>query len=185
MDFMIEELNSANRLCTSCGMCCDGTLFQFVNVGIEDRERAIATGLELHDRRGDSSFDQPCRFFCNSECGIYEKRPPVCVDFRCSLLKKIDCGEIPLDEAYAKVRAVRALQMSLEKFCPDAKSMPLSANEVFKIRCLIDENDLAQRQQNAMFMLLANKFIEIVREYFWAKPKIEPNDDSSASANAQ
>lgn len=168
---MQNEINNANRLCSACGMCCDGTLFQSATVGPSDEALVAATGLTVNNNQGELSFAQPCKFYCQSQCSIYLKRPPVCINYRCRLLKKLDRGEMELDAALAKVKMVRALQAGLADILPDAGTKPVSAAEVLDVRASIDEADPSQRMQHAVFLMLSTKYIGLIRDDFWRRPK--------------
>lgn len=168
---MQKGMNNANQLCSACGMCCDGTLFQSATVGLSDEAQVAATGLIVNNNQGELSFAQPCKFYCQSQCSIYLQRPPVCMSYRCRLLKKLDRGEIELEDALAKVKMVRALQVGLVDILPEAKTKPISAREILDVRGAIDEAEPSQRMQHAVFLMLSTKYIGLIRDDFWRKPK--------------
>ena len=47
MDEHLPEEGRSGGLCTSCGLCCSGVLFDWVPVAEEERERVIELGLEV------------------------------------------------------------------------------------------------------------------------------------------
>ncbi len=89
-------------LCTSCGMCCDGTLFRYVEVA-ED-ERASAEQLfTLHEGEKGPIFHQPCSYNRDYKCMVYDDRPRTCRAFRCKTLSAFQAGEITSSEASRRV----------------------------------------------------------------------------------
>ena len=61
-------MNSAEQLCLACGLCCDGTLFDNVQLGPRDDAPALkALGLPVEVTRGRTPvtlFRQPCAALC-------------------------------------------------------------------------------------------------------------------------
>nr|WP_295927019.1 hypothetical protein [uncultured Dyadobacter sp.] len=102
---MADNENEVSDLCVSCGMCCDGTLFEKGAIRNE-KDRGIADNLEmgtfeLHDKL---FFKMPCCHF-SSCCTIYESlRPNICSDFFCVPLKKYQKGEQTFGDAKQQVQ---------------------------------------------------------------------------------
>lgn len=69
-----------SELCLSCGLCCDGSLFQLVKLQPGESDPRLRLVPE-HE-----AFAQPCSCFAAGACAIYEQRPAACRDFRCRLL---------------------------------------------------------------------------------------------------
>jgi hypothetical protein len=87
-------------ICLKCGFCCDGTLFLRATVKPGDvrpfPEKIDCTVFYEADY---NYFRLPCSYF-SSGCTIYDdRRPLVCGDFRCQLLKDFTDGRINMDEA--------------------------------------------------------------------------------------
>ena len=177
---MTGPMNKANQLCMACGMCCDGTMFKTATVEAEENQQVISTGLIVNEKLGKFSFDQPCKFYCNNQCSIYIQRPPVCTNFRCQLLKKLNKDEISLEVALEKVTMVRALQKGLAELMPNAKHRSITSAEVYEMAATIDQQDISQRKQHAIFLMLATKFIGILTDHFWRK--VKPNSNAEAVA---
>src|SRR5262245_20222594 len=97
------------RLCLSCGLCCDGTLFRDVELQAADdlSRRAMAdvldaTHLNLAQK---SKWPQPCAALCaDLRCQIYADRPSRCRDFECELFKAVASGTFETDEALKVIR---------------------------------------------------------------------------------
>jgi Fe-S-cluster containining protein len=96
-------------LCTSCGLCCNGVLFDWVPVEADERARLEALGLPVVRHEGGHRFAQCCPMFDGTFCTIYAQCPSACRRFRCELLKKVEGGMVELGEARKIV--VRAKRM--------------------------------------------------------------------------
>src|SRR5690242_14190979 len=96
-------------LCTSCGLCCNGVLFDWVPIGDEEAEQVARLGLRLEKEDAETRFSQPCPMFDGCRCTIYADRPARCRAYRCELLKKVEAGEIPLADALRLVAEAKAL----------------------------------------------------------------------------
>ncbi|HEX9932649.1 MAG TPA: YkgJ family cysteine cluster protein [Allosphingosinicella sp.] len=99
----------ASALCVSCGLCCNGVLFTNARAEPHEVPAVEAAGLAVSQVGERLQFALPCRHLDDGSCGIYEQRFTKCRTFRCALLKRLDSGEVRLDEAQATV--TRAKQM--------------------------------------------------------------------------
>ena len=110
------EPKVAERPCSACGMCCDGTLFQEVHLQPEDSVSAVsALGLRLKSRRGSRYFEQPCRAFCGTHCSIYDERPVRCRSFECRQLVLVADGAIDETGALQTIQQARELVRQVEQ----------------------------------------------------------------------
>ncbi|MDP9170069.1 MAG: hypothetical protein M3N54_05600 [Acidobacteriota bacterium] len=78
-------------------------------------EFLVRIGIEpIIDEAGNlTALRQPCHLFTGC-CSIYgQKRPTVCGDFRCELLKAVDQGKYTVAESQQIVRETRALRDAL------------------------------------------------------------------------
>jgi len=90
-------------LCTSCNMCCDGTLFDYVFVTPAERDR-LGGGDDFHQVRGRLGMAQHCaRQGADGRCSAYAIRPQKCIDFNCPLLLRHLAGEVAFEEALEQV----------------------------------------------------------------------------------
>lgn len=101
-----EELGT---LCRTCGMCCDGTLFEYGGLQPGEVSRARKIGLRVIDRG--TAFEQPCAAFDAGGvgCTVYEDRPEACRAFRCRLFERHRVEGGPLAPRLADVAEARAL----------------------------------------------------------------------------
>ena len=97
------------RLCLTCGLCCDGTLFTHVALTDPERER-----LGLRD-----VLRQPCPSLqADKKCCVYEKRPKGCARFVCMLGRALEDGEVSMEEAVARVEQARGLRATIDALVP-------------------------------------------------------------------
>jgi uncharacterized protein len=99
------ELETGDRLCLSCGLCCDGTLFK--SVGIEkddDIEGCKARGIDFRLSENLSMFFQPCAAHKNGCCKIYSYRPIACQKYKCAVLLAFELGRETFASCQNKIR---------------------------------------------------------------------------------
>ena len=114
---MVSAVNLGEQLCLSCGLCCDGTLFDGVQLEPgDDPARLKALGLPVWVARSKpffARFPQPCAAFCQDRtCGIYVHRPAQCRSFECKLFKDAQAGRV---EAVAAVQLIRKARQRADK----------------------------------------------------------------------
>lgn len=103
-----------DRLCTSCGLCCNGTLLGDVELsGPAEAAHLEMLGLDLDDDEiGAELLPLPCAALCELRCSIYTHRPKSCRQFECRLLQDARNGLITLDQSLAEIgRARRQVQL--------------------------------------------------------------------------
>ena len=86
--------NPASQLCMSCGLCCNGSLYDFASLSQAEAAQLTRTGATLGGDAEDPRLRQPCQFLCATLCTIYESRPGACRKFRCEVLSRLESGEI-------------------------------------------------------------------------------------------
>jgi uncharacterized protein len=94
-----------DRLCTRCGLCCDGSLFTDVELaGPAEATTLEAMGLELDEDDAEGTLlPQPCRALTGTRCGIYAHRPGCCRTFECRLLRDVRRGAVDVERAGARI----------------------------------------------------------------------------------
>jgi uncharacterized protein len=109
-----EDLNTISNICVSCGMCCDGTLFNKGTIkGEEDRKTVEKLGMEIIEGNNLVSFKQPCICF-DKVCTIYgQTRPAVCSTFLCDPIKKYENGEQSLENAFKQINSALNLKKEI------------------------------------------------------------------------
>lgn len=106
-----EDLrHAASRLCTACGMCCNGVLFEIVRLQPQDDMRGLERlGMEIYRKKKEPYFKQPCRFLDGCSCTIYTARPTRCRHYECQQLKRLANGEITEADAMVKISEAHEL----------------------------------------------------------------------------
>jgi Fe-S-cluster containining protein len=111
-------------LCQSCGLCCDGSFFDRVDLSAD--EVGAVRRHRLHIVNSGKSFEQPCAAFAPSPavgephaCTIYEERPLSCRRFVCRLYDEYRHERGELEASLSVVRRVRALLASLDRRSPE------------------------------------------------------------------
>lgn len=99
---------AASRLCTACGMCCNGVLFHIVRLQPADSIKTLESlGMKLSRKKREPYFNQPCRFLHDCTCSIYQDRPTRCRLFECQQILGLAGGGITEDEAGQKIALAR------------------------------------------------------------------------------
>jgi hypothetical protein len=112
-------------LCLSCGLCCDGSLFATICLSPEDAQRIEARKLPLLPIDGGTeqlAAEQPCGAFAG-RCTVFADRPAVCQHYRCDVLKAVEGGALPEQEAALLVVRARALAASVRAAVPGRRSL--------------------------------------------------------------
>ncbi|MBX9743132.1 MAG: YkgJ family cysteine cluster protein [Chthoniobacterales bacterium] len=155
----------ASRLCSSCGLCCNGVLFHEVRVLPSDKPHQLTSlGIRIRSKKKEPFFDQPCVAFKNNCCSIYTERPTRCRLFECQQLKKVISGqstEIEASEvirsAHEKVDALTELLHLTGRFNP---KKPLF-KEVEKIRTgLLEQTEDKEAQKTAVALKKISQDLE-------------------------
>ena len=117
---MSDDITSrdASDICTDCGLCCSGALFDHGELTDAEVPDARALGLRIEDAGERTRFRQPCSALVANCCTIYAMRPGVCRSYRCQLLKRFELAEIDPEEAHRLTREARKLQARVEALLP-------------------------------------------------------------------
>jgi len=102
------------RICTGCGMCCDGTLFRHTGLIPGERGNLPVLIEEVSfSENGREYFRQPCPYFAGN-CTIYKlNRPRTCSSYRCQLLKDVADGKVTAREASEVVERAKQVREEL------------------------------------------------------------------------
>ncbi len=106
------KVTPGEQLCLACGLCCDGALFDNVQLGAgDDVQKLKALGLPVAVTRGRTAvtfFRQPCVALCaDRACRVYADRPGQCRAFECGVFKATLAGQMPFDGALRLVKSAR------------------------------------------------------------------------------
>jgi hypothetical protein len=101
-------VTSAEILCLSCGLCCDGTLFAAVPLLPEEVDTSTRLSLRVLPKVDGGHVAQlPCSALHGLRCSVYTERPRTCRVYRCDLLSALDSDEVSVEEAQVMVRQVK------------------------------------------------------------------------------
>lgn len=104
---------AAEQLCLQCGLCCNGVIFAQGQLQPED-DAVKLKRLGLAMKRN-GKFAQPCGAFRQNCCAIYADRPSYCRQFDCALLKAVQEGSVPVDEAERIIRKTRSAEAKVRR----------------------------------------------------------------------
>lgn len=151
---MSSQPAAAARLCTACGMCCNGVLFQVVRLQPADSlQQLSALGMKLKRKKKEPYFTQPCAFLtADCSCTIYAARPTRCRQFHCQLLQRLTAAQITEAEAMHTVAKVKAHTAAITALLPDADPR-LALSE--QVQQAIAENPQQEALWTAMEQLQA------------------------------
>ena len=107
-----RNVKSGQQLCLACGLCCDGALFDNVQLGPQDDAQKLrALGLPVAVSRAKSPithFLQPCAALCaDRTCRAYADRPAQCRNFECGVYKNLEANRITFVAALRSVQKGR------------------------------------------------------------------------------
>lgn len=103
---------SLSQLCQLCGLCCDGSLFKRVPLGVTE----IVPDIQLRvvtQETGARYVPQRCAALKEVGCQVYLQRPLACRRYECLLLSALKEGELSLPEALRVVRKAKLLMTGM------------------------------------------------------------------------
>lgn len=101
--------DDAASLCTACGLCCNGALFDRARAEPDEIPRMKAHGVTIFTDSKADRLRLPCPLLEGNACTIYDQRFTVCRTFECKTLKAAKGGEIGVDEALARIAKAKEL----------------------------------------------------------------------------
>lgn len=107
---LTQNAAAASRLCTACGMCCDGTMFQVVHLQPGDQPAELGKlGLKIRSRAMGFFMEQPCPALRDTRCTVYDQRPTRCRLFHCQQLRLLEAGQSSEADVMSMIDSARAL----------------------------------------------------------------------------
>ncbi|HSO00178.1 MAG TPA: YkgJ family cysteine cluster protein [Candidatus Nanopelagicales bacterium] len=151
---------NGSDVCVACGLCCTGLLFDLAP--LEEPELALAGKLRLPLVRTPmyDAFRLPCPRQEGAVCGVYATRPKVCGSYECGLLQRYVAGEVPLDEALARVTRIREAAADLRGRVP-AGSRPRPLWDDARARLEVLDDPTAPPERRAEREALAEALTEL------------------------
>lgn len=121
------DTSQVSELCKSCGLCCDGTLFNRAKI-FEDKDIELASqnNMEIILTNDIPHIKLPCPNF-KSCCTIYQKeKPSVCNVFFCAPLRKYENNTLEWNQATNIIKNTKLLRdeiISLAKNINELQSL--------------------------------------------------------------
>jgi Fe-S-cluster containining protein len=172
----------AANICINCGLCSDGTIFRFVPLRPGESPDALTiAGVAVSAVDDRAAFLLPCAAFRGGCCSIYENRPAVCREYRCSLLRRHEAGEVSFEEARSVIERTKVLRdevrSALEAALEPVRPQWLTGlYRLLMARFDAAADPAAARRENAALLLdFASLRIVLAREF-----ESETPDASSA-----
>ncbi|MEB3332572.1 MAG: YkgJ family cysteine cluster protein [Synechococcaceae cyanobacterium] len=101
----------SGNLCTSCSMCCDGTLFTRIGVSQQEKELLDEKGAFYSKKNGEIRMQLGCGYLADDgRCECYDHRPELCRGYACDLLRSVEEGITSLPDALAIVEEAITLR---------------------------------------------------------------------------
>lgn len=111
-------------LCLHCGMCCDGSLFDFVPVTPDETGAVETAGFALSDCETGKGCAQPCQALSGTACTAYHKvRPRTCGTFFCPTANAVIAGELSLGDARGRIAKARSVQAQVAAYLTDGETL--------------------------------------------------------------
>lgn len=165
----IEQTQQLSAICVSCGMCCDGSLFQQAKLK-DKQDKVLAESLHLNcgQNNNNSFFLLPCHHF-NQQCTIYHReRPIICDSYFCEPLKQIKQNKMSLQQAQKMISDVCDLKSSFDIVRRDfpefeGESIPLIYNRLV-FSHLPENQQIIMRQKYAPLLLIGLKLFPLIHQ---------------------
>lgn len=144
------------RLCRTCGVCCNGVMFAYVEV--EKSEMRADTRRRLHVLEAENRFTLPCCEHGPEGCQVYDDRPSICRSYTCALYDEYkETGE-ELDRKLMRVERIKQLVATIRarrRGAADHEWLPRAISEMLAVgkptdverELLLDVAELAMRLQ--------------------------------------
>lgn len=107
-----QPTGALEGLCLDCGMCCDGTLFECVEVS--PSEQLTFRSLPLIHVGDEVAVPLPCPKHQQGRCAVYAERPGRCKKFSCKLYDGVAAGSLSVVSAEQRIAEARQLFSDIE-----------------------------------------------------------------------
>lgn len=165
--------NKGERLCTFCGLCCEGYFHCKAYIYNQEDEKIAEQNNAIIFKDADDRlcFVLPCPVY-NQLCTVYPKRPLVCIKHKCDLLKGVLDGTIPiykaLEIADQMKDTVQFLKTDLEKIKKKKKLHNISILMRYFYEQYPDNRVPPEiKKKHALRLLTYAKFLFLEKKYFY------------------
>src|SRR5690554_2942254 len=120
------RIDEEQKICLSCGICCDGTLFGKAVLQPGEKGSLPKKMEEAYFKADDGEFFKlPCSYF-SGKCTIYHKKKAhVCSSFKCKLLLQYSKGEVRKEDALKIIKQVKIYRKEIEELAFKNHNIPL------------------------------------------------------------
>ncbi len=125
------DTDTPGDLCSRCGMCCNGTLYNYVTLRSQEEVDALLKydpAIPIITRSEQPTFDEPCRLHDGTGCTAYRDRPDTCSRYTCELLRAVDRDEVTDVEARLIIEEARALVENVREYVELEPGRPLAVS---------------------------------------------------------
>ena len=174
-------VKSGEQLCLACGLCCDGTLFDGVQLGPgDDAKKLKALGLPVAVSRAKvpvARFPQPCSALCaDRTCRVYADRPSQCRVFECGVFKEAKAGRITFTAALRLVKQARRRADHVRRLLDelgDTEQHRSLGERFFRMQCRMEAEttDEATRNTFADLGLAVHQLKLLSHDKFYTRPE--------------
>jgi hypothetical protein len=135
----------AGALCTACGACCNGTLFDEVPLARDEVALGPRLRLRIVAIGDEACMALPCPRLEVATCTIYPDRPSTCRSYKCGLLEDLEHGRVDEATAHQRVEALRVAALRVRELLPGGLDKPV-------LRAFQELADQAGGRRSAPFM---------------------------------
>lgn len=116
-------------MCEACGLCCNGTLYNYVTTVPDDVPKLQKyPQLVLKVRNEQETFDEPCVLHDGRGCTAYVDRPATCSQYLCKLLRSVGRNERTEEEALLIIKEARALVENVQEYIAFEPGLPIAVS---------------------------------------------------------
>ena len=166
---MTSPANKEQEICKACGFCCDGTLFS--RATSFKSENILPKMIHDTDKNGDTWIKLPCQYF-DECCTVYDqKRPQICGDFKCRLLKQAIKGKMAFDDLAQLIKQIKTQKKRIAMHIPnhqDDKLLKKSFEEfIDENKTNIDNKEF--RSQNSQLLMEWASYNNRLKKFYSTK----------------
>ena len=164
-------------LCENCGLCCNGTLFNYVTL-LDDDLPALKKypQIKLKQRNEQWTFDEPCVMHTGTHCSIYSERPDTCSRYVCNVLRSVAKEELTELDAVLVIKEAKALVEIVKEYVAFEPGLPIAVSSWDAPPEGIDEESRLAWERTAYY--LGKHFLGTVNE------EVEPPPDRVRAGSA-
>jgi uncharacterized protein len=164
----MPETSAAEKLCLSCGLCCNGVIFADVQLQPSDDAARLR---ELGVLKRGKKFRQPCTAHDGCRCAIYQDRPQYCREFECVLLKQTQAGKITASEALRLIKRAKSQADRVRRLLEqlgDNSTLALSKRfQAMRRRLESEEADAGRAEVFGLLTVAVHELNVILSESFY------------------